>query len=141
MSLLQRRHEYHRILADWPSLTREHFDALAQDALDLLPNWARPYLERVVVVVEDEPPPDEDPDLLGLYTGSTVFGETDSSAWPEAPHVVTVYQGPHERQCHSHGELRVEVAETILHEIAHHFGIEEETLDEIGPIERARDLP
>jgi predicted Zn-dependent protease with MMP-like domain len=135
MSLRSRRRDYHRRLGSQPALTPEEFDTLTREALDLLPAWAAPYLERVALVVEDEPPADEDPDLLGLYVGSTIFGETDIISPGGLPDVIQIFQGPHERQFRGRRELRREVAETVLHEIAHHFGIEEETLDEIGPID------
>ncbi len=125
---------YHRRLADWPALTPEAFDGLVEEALDLLPGWAQPYLQRVAVMVEQEPPADEDPDLLGLYVGATVFGEPDSTSLGATPDTVLIFQGPHERQARSRTELFREVAETVLHEIAHHFGLEEEALERIGPL-------
>jgi predicted Zn-dependent protease with MMP-like domain len=130
-----RRHDYHRRLGGNHALAPEAFDALTREALDLLPPWTAPYLERVALVVEEEPPPDEDPDLLGLYVGDTIFGETDVVSLGAPPEVILIFQGPHERLCRGRRELRREVAETVLHEIAHHFGIEEDTLDEIGPID------
>src|SRR5690349_18715964 len=127
MSMRSRRRDYHRRLSGEHTLTPDAFDALTREALDLLPRWVAPYLERVAVVVEDEPPAEEDPDLLGLYVGDTIFGQTDITSLGAPPEVILIFQGPHERQCRSRRELRREVAETVLHEIAHHFGIEEDT--------------
>jgi len=111
-------------------LTPERFDSLVQEALDALPPWVQERLRGVTVAVEDEPPSDEDADLLGLYVGDALTEETPYAA----PPMVLVFQGPHERLCRTRGELRREVAETVLHEIAHHFGLEEEDLDALGPL-------
>jgi predicted Zn-dependent protease with MMP-like domain len=138
VSLRNRRRDYHHRLADWPALSPAAFDALVTEALDLLPAWALPYIERVAVVVEDEPPSGEDPDLLGLYTGASIFGEPDPTSLGTAPDVVSIFQGPHERMSRTRTELRRQVAETVLHEIAHHFGLEEEALESIGPLRTYR---
>jgi predicted Zn-dependent protease with MMP-like domain len=106
------------------------FDLLVQEALDALPPWVQKRLATVAVVVEAEPPADEDRTLLGLYTGPTLFEEGSCAA----PPMIRIFQGPHERLCRTRGELRREVAETILHEIAHHFGLEESDLDRLGPL-------
>ncbi len=135
MSLRTNRHTYHRLLAANLSLSPADFDTLVQEALELLPDWAEPYLEHVAVVVEEEPPEDEDQDLMGLYVGATIFGATSELGLGGPPDMVMVFQGPHERACHGRHQLRREVGETVLHEIAHHFGIEEDTLDDIGPID------
>ena len=134
MSVRARRRIYHRRLADWPALTAEGFETLVRDSLEMLPDWAHPYVARVAVLVEEEPPDDEDPETMGLYVGATVFGESDITTLGATPDVVLIFQGPHERQARSRSELRAEVAETVLHEIAHHFGIDEATLDSIGPL-------
>jgi predicted Zn-dependent protease with MMP-like domain len=84
----------------------------------------------VVVVLSAEPPAGEDRTLLGLYTGPTLFGEGSLVA----PPLIRIFQGPHERSCRTRSELRCEVAETVLHEIAHHFGLEESDLDRLGPL-------
>ena len=110
-------------------LTPQAFDRLVQEALDALPPWVQERLAAVAVVVEAEPA-DEDPDLLGLYSGPTLFEESSLAA----PPLIRIFQGPHERLCHTRGELRREVAETVLHEIAHHFGLDESDLDRLGPL-------
>ena len=110
-------------------LTPQAFDRLVQEALDALPPWVQDRLAAVAVVVEAEPA-DEDPDLLGLYSGPTLFEESLLAA----PPLIRIFQGPHERLCRTRSELRREVAETVLHEIAHHFGLDESDLDRLGPL-------
>ena len=111
-------------------LTPQAFHRLVQEALDALPPWVQERLAAVAVVVETEPPTDEDRNLLGLYSGPTLFEESLLAA----PSLIRIFQGPHERLCRTRGELRREVAETVLHEIAHHFGLEESDLDRLGPL-------
>ncbi len=115
-----------------PHMTPARFDLLVREALDALPPWVEERMERmgVTVAVEDEPPRDADPNLLGLYLGANMMEETAFAA----PPLVVIYQGPHERVCRTRGELRREVAETVLHEIAHHFGMEEAEIDALGPL-------
>ncbi len=113
-----------------PRLTVERFDALVQDALDALPVWVQGRLDAVTVAVEPEPPPDEPLDTLGLYIGGSLLDE----ALYAAPPMVLIFQGPHERACRSLGELRREVAETVLHEVAHHFGMEEDEIESFGSL-------
>ena len=110
--------------------TPQAFDRLVEEALDALPPWVQEQLAAVAVVVETEPPADEDRTLLGLYSGPTLFEESSLAA----PPLIRIFQGPHERLCRTRGELRREVAETVLHEIAHHFGLEESDLDRLGPL-------
>ncbi len=111
-------------------LEARRFDNLVQEALDALPPWVRERLRDVTVAVEDEPPPGEDPDLLGLYVGDSLLEETPYAA----PPMVLIFQGPHERICRTRAELRREVAETVLHEIAHRLGMEEREVEELGPL-------
>jgi len=117
-----------------PRLTMERFDALVQDALDALPTWVRERLDTVTIAVEPEPPPDEPLDTLGLYIGGSLLDE----ALYAAPPMVLIFQGPLERSCRTLGELRREVADTVLHEIAHHFGMEEDEIERCGPLRLPR---
>ncbi len=117
-----------------PRLPPRRFDSLVREALDALPPWVRERLRDVTVAVEDEPPPGEDPDLLGLYVGDSLREDTPFAA----PPMVLVFQGPHERMCRTRAELRREVADTVLHEIAHHFGMEEREIEALGPLQLPR---
>ena len=113
-----------------PRLTPLDFEELVQETLEALPPWVRERLAEVAVVVEAEPSPYDDPDLLGVYSGPTLFEDPSLAA----PPLIRIFQGPHERACRTRRELRREVVETILHEIAHHFGFDEADIACLGPL-------
>jgi predicted Zn-dependent protease with MMP-like domain len=106
------------------------FDDLVSEALDRIPAPLAALMDNVVVLVEDEPPPD-DPTLLGLYVG-TPLTERDSGYTFRPPDQIFVYRGPLLRMCRDVDELADEVVITVVHEIAHHFGIDDEQLHEWG---------
>lgn len=106
------------------------FDDLVGDALDRLPGPLAALMDNVVILVEDEPPPGED-DLLGLYVG-TPLTERDSGYTFAPPDQVFVYRGPLLRMCADVEELAEEVGITVVHEVAHHFGIDDEQLHAWG---------
>jgi len=97
------------------------FDRIVEDGLRLIPPRFRRRMRNVAIVVESEPPR---PGLLGLYQGRPLASRSvfDSFALPDK---ITIYQGPHERMARSPAELRQIVADTVWHEIAHHFGMDE----------------
>jgi predicted Zn-dependent protease with MMP-like domain len=105
------------------------FESYVQDALDALPPDIAEMLDNVALVIEDEPPPDDD--LLGHYHG-VPHTSRSSSYGGVLPDLITIYRGPLERY-YGHDErlLRAQVRRTVLHEIAHHFGISDERLVEI----------
>ncbi|KOG53047.1 hypothetical protein ADK76_29290 [Streptomyces griseoflavus] len=111
-------------------MTRETFEELVSDALDLIPSELTRIMDNVAVFVEDEPPAD-DPELLGLYEGTplTERGEWYAGVLPDR---ITIYMGPTLRMCETKEEVVDEVATTVVHEVAHHFGIEDERLHELG---------
>jgi predicted Zn-dependent protease with MMP-like domain len=111
-------------------LAADDFDGLVADALDTLPPGLIALMDNVVVLVEDEPPED-DPDLLGLYVG-TPLTDRDSGYTFAPPDQVFVFRGPLLRMCVDADELADEIAITVVHEIAHHFGIEDEQLHDLG---------
>lgn len=106
------------------------FDDLVADALDAIPAPLAALMDNVVVLVEEEPPAD-DPDLLGLYVG-TPLTERDSGYTFHPPDQVFVYRGPLLRMCEDLEELAEEVEITVVHEVAHHFGIDDEQLHDWG---------
>jgi predicted Zn-dependent protease with MMP-like domain len=112
------------------SLSREGFEEAVGDALDEVPPELMALLDNVVFLVEDEPP-ESDPDLLGVYEG-TPLTERDTSWGGTLPDHITIFRGPLLRMCQDRDELLDEIAITVVHEIAHHFGIEDEALHKLG---------
>nr|WP_203658748.1 metallopeptidase family protein [Streptomyces sp. SID14446] len=111
-------------------MTRETFEELVSQALDKIPPELTRVMDNVAVFVEDEPPAD-DPELLGLYEGTPL---TDRGEWYAGvlPDRISIYMGPILRMCETPDEVVHEVAVTVIHEIAHHFGIDDERLHELG---------
>jgi predicted Zn-dependent protease with MMP-like domain len=110
-------------------MTRTRFDELVSDALDTIPAELAQAMDNLVVLVEDSDP--EDPDLLGLYHGIALT-ERSSSYGGVLPDRIAIYREPILAMCADEDEVVHEVAVTVVHEIAHHFGIDEETLHELG---------
>ena len=107
----------------------DDFDAVVAEALDALPADLRDFMSNVEVVVEDEPPAGSQ--LLGLYQGIplTRRGSFYAGVLPDK---ITIYRGPLERLYGADGaRLRREVRRVVLHEIAHHFGIDDDRLREL----------
>jgi predicted Zn-dependent protease with MMP-like domain len=112
------------------AVSEEQFDELVADALDAVPEGLMHLVDNVVVLVEDEPPRHE-PDLLGQYIGVPLT-ERDSHYSGVLPDRIMLYRGPLQRMCATADELVHEVTVTVVHEIAHHFGIDEERLHDLG---------
>jgi predicted Zn-dependent protease with MMP-like domain len=110
-------------------VSEQRFEELVGDALDTIPEALLRALDNVVVLVE--PHDTEEPDLLGLYQGIALT-ERDSHYAGSLPDTITIYREPLMQMCESEDELVHEVAVTVIHEIAHHFGIDDERLHELG---------
>ncbi len=113
------------------TMSREAFEDAVRDALDLIPPELAARMDDVVVLVEDDAP-QGDPDLLGLYEGVPL---TERDGWWAAgslPDRITVFRNPTLAICTTTQEVVDEVAVTIVHEIAHHFGIDDDRLAELG---------
>jgi predicted Zn-dependent protease with MMP-like domain len=110
-------------------MTRARFEELVADALDLVPAALSEAMNNVVVLVEDRN--DEDAGLLGLYEG-VALTERDSTYAGVLPDRITLYREPLLDMCDSEEEVIDEVAITVVHEIAHHFGIDDRRLHELG---------
>lgn len=115
-------------------MTREDFEGAVADALDTIPPELTRMMRNVVVLVEDEPPQealDEHGELLGLYDGIPL---TERTGWDTVmlPDRVFIYRGPTLRMCRTREEIVEEVAVTVVHEIAHHFGIDDRRLHDLG---------
>jgi predicted Zn-dependent protease with MMP-like domain len=110
-------------------LDRADFEALVNQALDEIPDEIASQVSNVVVLVEDEPPYDE-PDLLGVYVGVSLTERMhDHSGLPDR---ITIFRRPLLELCDSPDELVRQVRITVVHEIAHHFGIDDDRLHELG---------
>lgn len=106
------------------------FEQAVQDALDRLPTELRRAMSNVTIVVEDEPPGGAP--LLGLYQGVPLTRRT-SSYGAVPPDKITIYRGPLERLYGTSADrLREQIVHVVLHEVAHHFGISDERLVELG---------
>jgi len=107
----------------------QRFDELVSDALDLIPPELAAVMDNVVVLVSDRHP--EDADLLGLYEG-VALTERDSNYAGSLPDTITIYRDALLDICNSDEEVVDEVKITVIHEVAHHFGIDDERLHELG---------
>lgn len=108
----------------------ERFDALVDEALDGIPDELAVLVRNVVVLVEADAPP-EDPDLLGLYDG-VALTERRFDMPPELPDRIFIYRNNLLDMCDSEAELVDEVRITVVHEVAHHFGIDDARLHDLG---------
>ena len=106
-------------------MSTQRFDELLGDALDLIPPELATAIDNVVVLVEDRDP--EDPELLGLYQGIALT-ERDSSYAGALPDTITIYRDSLLEICDTEDDVVTEVAITVIHEIAHHFGIDDDRL-------------
>ncbi len=119
-------------------MTRERFRQLVEEALEEIPPRFRAEMKNVAVIVEDEPPRHileemeiEPPDsLFGLYQG-TPLPERSSSYGNSLPDLISIYQRPIEEVCEDDEEIRNCVAETVIHEFGHYFGMDEDQIEEI----------
>jgi len=117
---------------------RDEFERHVAEALASIPRKFRDAMQNIAIVVEDEPSPellDEmeigPPDtLLGLYQG-TPLTERSWGHGNTLPDRVLIFQGPHERQSDDEEDLVVCIAETLIHEIGHYFGMSEEQIEEV----------
>jgi predicted Zn-dependent protease with MMP-like domain len=110
-------------------MPRQRFEELVTDALDQLPAEFAQAMDNVVVLVEDRHP--EDPTLLGLYHG-VALTERTSHYGGVLPDRITIYRESILSMCDTEEDVVEEVAITVVHEIAHHFGIDDDRLHELG---------
>ena len=117
-------------------MSEADFEAAVSDALDQLPAEVARAMDNVAVFIDDDyvPQPGEHPDtvLLGLYEGVPL---TERDSWWDAgslPDRITIYRQPILDICSSREDVVEEVAVTVIHEVAHHFGIDDQRLHELG---------
>jgi predicted Zn-dependent protease with MMP-like domain len=108
----------------------QRFEDLVGEALDEVPQELLDLMDNVVILVADDPP-DDDPDLLGLYEGHALTdrGWDYSGVLPDR---ITIFRNPILAMCDSEQDVVDEVAITVVHEIAHHFGIDDARLHDLG---------
>ena len=119
-------------------MTRQRFTQLVEEALAEIPRRFRREMKNVAVVVEDEPSPvilaemeiEPGDTLFGLYQG-TPLPERGWSYGNTLPDRISIFQGPIEDACRDDEEIRDCVAETVIHEFGHYFGMSEEEIEEI----------
>jgi predicted Zn-dependent protease with MMP-like domain len=119
-------------------MTRERFTTLVEEALRGIPRRFRDAMKNIAIVVEDEPSQEllEDMDmepgdtLFGLYQG-TPLTEREAGYGNALPDRISIYQIPIEEACENEEDIRQCVAETVIHEFGHYFGLSEEEIEEI----------
>ncbi len=119
-------------------VSRAEFEQLVWEAVDTLPSALRDRIANLEIEVKLKPSPadladadEDDPnELFGLYRGVPLT-ERGTHYDMTLPDLITIFQRPHELACNSLEELRAEVRRTVLHELAHHFGISDDRLDEL----------
>ena len=111
-------------------ISEDRFAELVEAAFEAVPKELAALLDNVVLFIEDDAPAD-DPDLLGLYDGIPLT-ERDTSYGGVMPDRIFVYRNPTLAICDTEDDVIDEVNITVVHEIAHHFGIEDDRLHELG---------
>lgn len=136
-------------------MTDEEFEAAIEEALDAMPEQFLDALENIVIVWEDEPSAyhlglddegdvaswqdggecEDEPvpdDLLGLFDGLSLVERAEGGYDDDIPDVITIFKGPHERCFSSREEVVDEIGRTVIHELGHYFGLDEERLAAMG---------
>ena len=122
-------------------LTDEEFEEAVQDAIDSIPDEFLDELENVAFVIADEPTKQDfrgdgyftkKGDLLGLYDGRAMTNRGGSYGLGDYPDTITIFKGPHERLGDTRENVLEEIRRTVVHEIAHYFGMDEEQVGDMG---------
>jgi predicted Zn-dependent protease with MMP-like domain len=112
-------------------MSRQRFEELVAEALDTIPPELADLMDNVAIFVEDEAPPD-DPHLFGLYEGTPLTERDSWYASGTLPDRISIYRNPTLATCDSDADVVHEVRVTVVHEIAHHFGIDDDRLHQLG---------
>jgi predicted Zn-dependent protease with MMP-like domain len=110
-------------------MSEADFEEAVADALDAVPPELTRLMRNVVVLVEDEPPPD-DPTLLGLYDGVALVDRIANHTG--LPDRIFIFRNPLLDMCEDIEDLEEEIRITVVHEVAHHFGIDDVRLHDLG---------
>ena len=116
------------------SLNRAEFAHAVDDSLADLPEWVHEQVDNLIVVVEDDPTPEQDPTgngILGIYEGVSL-ADRGVDYFGQAPDRIVIFYRPHLDLGLDDDELRTEIRRTVLHEVAHHLGIDDQRLDDLG---------
>jgi predicted Zn-dependent protease with MMP-like domain len=111
-------------------VNRADFDAAVDRAIESLPAWVTDRLDNIHVVVEERPTAEQG-DVLGIYEGVSLL-ERSADYWGALPDRIIVFREPHLALGLDDPDLEDEIRRTVLHEIAHHLGIDDERLRELG---------
>ena len=115
-------------------MKRAEFEETVDKVLENLPEWVLNRVDNLLVVVEDRPSSEQDPEgkgLLGIYEGISLLDRGDEYSG-FLPDRIVIFVGPHLELGLAEDELRREIRTTVLHEIAHHLGIDDKRLHELG---------
>ncbi|MDQ6854749.1 MAG: metallopeptidase family protein [Actinomycetota bacterium] len=117
-------------------VSRARFEELVGDALDSIPPDLGAHMENVVVMVEEWPTAEQlggrPGTLLGLYEGVNLTNRSPINYAGVMPDRVTIFQGPLSQRARDEADLAHQIRVTVVHEIAHHFGIDDHRLHELG---------
>lgn len=105
------------------------FEDVVDGVLEELPDWVIERIDNLVVVVEESPTPEQG-DVLGIYEGLALSERGDYSG--VLPDRIVVFRQPHMAMGLERAELEAEIRKTVLHEVAHHLGIDDDRLTELG---------
>jgi predicted Zn-dependent protease with MMP-like domain len=119
-------------------MSDREFERLVREALEMIPKEFLDHMDNVQLIIEEEPSDElradlsipDDETLFGLYDGVPLTERTSDDA--TLPDRITIFRGPLLDEFPKPDRLRREVARTVIHEIAHHFGIDEDRLAELG---------
>ena len=110
----------------------EEFEEIVEAAIDSIPARFIDELDNLMFVVEDEPDGD-DPDILGLYDGVNLYERGEGyGGIDDMPDTIIIFKGPHERLSGTRDEIAEEVRRTVVHEVGHYFGMDEEQIERMG---------
>lgn len=110
-------------------MKRHQFEQVVDRVIETLPEWVLEEVDNLVIVVEDDPT-EEQGDILGIYEGVSLAERGDY--WGALPDRIVIFYRPHLDLGLSNDELEKEIRKTVLHELGHHLGIDDERLTELG---------
>lgn len=111
-------------------ITSDEFEALVEEALEMLPPHLTEKLDNLIFVIEEEP--EDGSEVLGWYEGTSLTDRGETYGYGQLPDRIVLFQGPLTRICATEDELYEEIWITLVHELGHYHGIEEDALHELG---------